>query len=184
LPTIILFENGKETQRMKGADIGGLTRITSRFSEIAESAGSSSSAVVSGVQIPRGFSDVTSEIDLLGLDLLNADGALGSVRNLFSDTKPSGLQSTGDAEGKGKGKVADGKGSPDWVESDTDAQLMLFVPFQSTVKLHSLQLTSYASRDPEEDDDEVPARPKRIELYTNRSHTLGKHLVLQRVLTT
>jgi hypothetical protein len=172
LPTILLFENGKESQRMTGSDVRGLVKITERFSQITESAGSSvGTSVVSGVPLPRGYSDVTSEIDVKGLDLMNADGNLGSVRTLFRETKPSGKASGSDG-GKGKGKATE-ESELDWVESDTDAQLMLFVPFQSTVKLHSLQITSYADRAEDEDDDEVPARPRRIELYTNRPHTLG-----------
>jgi hypothetical protein len=170
LPTILLFENGKETKRMTGSDVQGLAQLTDRFAQIAESAGSSvGSSVVSGVPLPRGYSDVTPEIEIKGMDLLNADGEFGSVRNLFSDNKPSG----GDSSSGGKGKAKADAKSPDWVESDTDAQLMIFVPFQSTIKLHSLQITSFADRDEDEDDDEIPARPQRIELYTNRPHTLG-----------
>jgi hypothetical protein len=172
LPTILLFENGKETQRMTGSDVRGLAKITERFSQITESTGSSvGSSAVSGVPLPRGYSDVTSEIDIRGLDLMNANGKLGSVRTLFSDTKPSGKESASDS-GKGKGKATE-EHDLDWIESDTDSQLMLFVPFQSTVKLHSLQITSFANRDEDEEDDDVPARPRRIELYTNRPHTLG-----------
>ena len=50
---------------------------------------------------------------------------------MFEDSKPSGLL---------KGKAAE-KPAKDWVESDTDEQLMLFLPFQSTLKVHTLQVS-------------------------------------------
>lgn len=79
---------------------------------------------------------------------------------LFENNKPASLS--------GKGK----KSESDWVESDTDEQLMLYIPFQSTVKVHSLHVTSVPVEEAE-DDDEVPMRPRSVWLYTNRSHVLG-----------
>ncbi|KAJ8604423.1 hypothetical protein MRB53_041812 [Persea americana] len=96
--------------------------------------------------IPAGQSDVTAEVDLRGLDLLNADGAFGGARALFSADAPAASK--------------DGKESKDWVESDTDSQLMLFVPFTSTLKIRSLHITSLAAAEP--DDEDTPARPKTI----------------------
>ncbi|KAF2666009.1 putative thioredoxin [Microthyrium microscopicum] len=167
IPTIILFESGKETQRFKGSDISSLVKITDRFAEIA-----SSSSSWTGNNLPRGYTDITHQVDQLGMELLNADSSLGSARTLFSEDKPSGVESAAE---KGKGKASDGAGKSeiDWIESDTDAQLMLYIPFQSTVKVHSLQITSYAPRTEDDDDDDIPARPHRIELYSNRSHNLG-----------
>lgn len=57
-----------------------------------------------------------------------------------------------------------------WVESDTDEQLMLYVPFQSTLKIHSLHITSLP---PASDDSEACSRPTKIKIYTNRAHILG-----------
>jgi len=48
---------------------------------------------------------------------------------------------------------------------------MLFMPFQSTLKVHTIQIPSLPPAS--EDDDEVPMRPKTIQLYTNRAHILG-----------
>lgn len=56
------------------------------------------------------------------------------------------------------------------MESDTDEQLMLYIPFQSTLKIHSLHLTSLP---PVSDDSEAPARPSKIKIYTNRAQILG-----------
>jgi hypothetical protein len=58
----------------------------------------------------------------------------------------------------------------DRVESDTDEQLMIYAPFQSTLKIHSIHLTSQS---PTEDDDELPTRPKLVKIYINRPSILG-----------
>ena len=47
---------------------------------------------------------------------------------------------------------------------------MLYIPFQSTLKIHSIHLTSLPTNS---DDDEAPSRPKMIKIYTNRPHVLG-----------
>ena len=58
----------------------------------------------------------------------------------------------------------------DAVESDTDEQLMVYVPFQSTLKIHSLHITS---QPPDSEDDEAPSRPKMIKIYSNRPQILS-----------
>jgi PITH domain len=47
---------------------------------------------------------------------------------------------------------------------------MLYMPFQSTLKIHSLHITSLP---PISDDSEAPSRPAKIKIYTNRAHILG-----------
>lgn len=47
---------------------------------------------------------------------------------------------------------------------------MLYIPFQSTLKIHSLHLTSLPTAT---DDDEQPSRPKLIKIFTNRPRILG-----------
>jgi len=160
LPTVILFESGKETQRFRGADVKGLTKLTERFAEITNTGWTRSPPA-------RGYIDITNQVDMKGSELLNADTIFGGVSTLFSEEKPSG----GTRHGKGKEAAATAV-TLDWIESDTDAQLMLFVPFQSMIKLHSIEITSYAKHDADDDED-VPARPRRVELYTNRPHNLG-----------
>lgn len=49
---------------------------------------------------------------------------------------------------------------------------MLYIPFQSTLKIHSLQLTSLAPSSSEDDSAEI-ARPKTLRLFTNRISNLG-----------
>lgn len=108
---------------------------------------------------PKGYFDVTDEIETKGLDLLNSDGQYGTSRDLFNPSEPSSLLT---------GKKA-GDAKKDWVESDTDEQLMLFVPFMSTMKVHSLHITSL----PPKGDGDAPMRPRTLKIYANRANILG-----------
>jgi hypothetical protein len=98
------------------------------------------------------------------LDLLNADSEFGGVRTLFERSQPKTMT-------KGKGVATGSEASKDWIESDVDNQLMLYVPFTANLKIHTIHITSCVSG--EEDDDEVPVRPKTIHIWTNRQHNLG-----------
>ncbi|CAI7636370.1 hypothetical protein N7533_013701 [Penicillium manginii] len=164
-PTFIVFENGRKTQTVAGANPQKLNEVIQKLAtEATKSDGaegsSSNGAIWLGATVAKGYTDVTDQADAKGLELLNRDNQFGEPRVLFSPSKPSAL-----------GKTAD----KDWVESDTDEQLMLYIPFQSTLKVHSLQITSFAGvgEDEGRDEDEVPMRPRTISLYTNRSHVLG-----------
>lgn len=119
-----------------------------------------------GAAIARGYSDVSSSVDTRGLDFSNIDSAAGLPRTIFATKKPSGLNN-----GKAKAAADENK---DWIESDTDEQLMMFIPFQSTMKIQSLQLTSLPGTSPSssasEDGDVM--RPRTISIYTNRTTVL------------
>ena len=177
MPTFIVFKNGQRVETVNGADQRQLAAMVKKIAQEAdedgegfgESSGSARSWL--GASLPRGYKDITDEIDVKGLDLLNADSEFAGARQLFAAEQPAGL-----AAGK-KGKEAaaakeDGgsEGKKDWVESDTDEQLMLYLPFQSTLKVHTLQITSLAK---EGESSEDVMRPKTVKLYTNRPHTLG-----------
>ena len=137
----------------------------------------------SGAAIPTGYSDVTNQVDRRGVELLNADDTKGTAAVLFEPSAPSSLPNAN----KGKEKEGEGneagelKGSgADWIESDTDEQLMLYIPFQSTLKAHTIQITSLAPHSAsaggdggDDNNDEVPMRPKTFKLYTNRPQNLG-----------
>ncbi|KAI9865874.1 MAG: hypothetical protein M1813_001841 [Trichoglossum hirsutum] len=185
MPTFLVFNNGKEVSRVRGADPKKLTEAVQKLAAEAgnlssDGDGSSSSGFTAtggesagmwmGINLPRGYNDVTDQVDLKGLDLLNSDSEFGGARTLFDQKKPSGRSGTE----KGKGKSSDADDQPDWIESDTDEQLMLFVPFKSTLKVHTLQITSSPpSRSEDDDDTEIPMRPKTIQVYSNRAHVLG-----------
>ncbi|KAI0125839.1 PITH domain-containing protein [Xylariales sp. AK1849] len=166
LPTFIIFRNGKVVDKVKGADPSRLKSIVERLGNEIETAGEGGSSSGGsgmtwlGADLPRGYSDISDIIDVRGLELLNADTEF-SVRTLFHKPKPAALEKH-ESEAK------------DWVESDTDEQLLLFMPFNSAVKLHTLQITSVPPKAEEDDDeDEIPMRPKTIKLFTNRPHNLG-----------
>ncbi|KAF2090500.1 DUF1000-domain-containing protein [Saccharata proteae CBS 121410] len=176
MPTFMIFKSGREVSRIRGANSAQLSEAVKKLAAEAESGGSSGgfgeassgSGAWVGASLPRGYTDVTDQVDVRGLDLLNADtDGFGGARTLFETSKPSSLDS-----GKGKSKESASGSKADWVESDTDEQLMLYIPFQSTIKAHTIHLTSLPPQS-SDDDDEIPMRPKTIKLYTNRAHNLG-----------
>ena len=171
MPTFMIFKQGREVKRIRGADPKALDAAVKSLAAEAAKAGESGvgeggSSSGSGGWIafaaPKGYPDVTDQVDVRGLDFLNLDSETGEKKVVFDSSKPSSL------DAKGKGTEGDRK---DWVESDTDEQLMLFLPFQMTLKLHSLHITSLPPSD--SDDGEVAMRPKTIRLYTNQSTILG-----------
>lgn len=171
LPTFIIFKNANRVETIVGADQKKLMAAVQELSREADSDGAdgfretSTSDVASwaAMSLPRGYTDVTDQVDVGGVDLLNSDSDYGTARTLFESSKPSSLDS-------GKGKSASiGESAKDWVESDTDEQLMLFIPFMSTLKVHTLYITSL----PPKGDGDAPMRPKTIQLYSNRAHVLG-----------
>ena len=121
----------------------------------------------SGAAAPQGYKDVTSEVDVRGLDMLNSSSDFGTARTLFQSSRPLSLDA-----GKGKSKATEDEEGKDWVQSDTDEQLMLYFPLQSTIKVHTLQITSLPPKT-DGDDDEIPLRPKTIKVYINRANVLG-----------
>ncbi|KAI1002773.1 hypothetical protein K3495_g5431 [Podosphaera aphanis] len=163
MPTFIIFKQGEIAERIVGADTAKVqTVFYNLMNEVKNNV--LPGKVGSGLHltdIPRGYNDVTGQIDLTGLELLNADSEFGSVRVLFEDSRASSLE-------KEKTNIT----TKDWVESDTDEQLMLFIPFQSTLKTHSIKITSLPPKSTSEGA-EVPMRPKTIQIYPNRAHILG-----------
>ena len=167
----MIFKAGRETKRIRGADPKALDAAVKSLAQEAgradeDGVGSSSSAgealggVWAGAAVPKNYADITDSVDQLGLDFLNLDGEAGAKRTVFEKSRPSALAGKKGAEGK-----------KDWIESDTDEQLMLFIPFQASLKLHSLHITSLPPTDDE--DDEAPMRPKTLKLYSNRATVLG-----------
>ncbi|POR31320.1 Thioredoxin-like protein 1, partial [Tolypocladium paradoxum] len=164
LPTFLLFRDGKVTQKVQGANPSELREVVQKLASEVQSLGESSGGggggdgggLWKGAEIPRGYSDITVQVETRGCELLNADEDAGPVKVLFDGSKPSALN-------KGKGKDS----AKDWVQSGADDQLLLFIPFQSSIKLHTLQLTSL----PEDGQDDV-SRPEVIHLYTNRAQNL------------
>ncbi|ORY11194.1 PITH domain-domain-containing protein [Clohesyomyces aquaticus] len=175
MPTFVIFKNGQQVQKISGANPQQLSDAIKRLAAEAEGgssaqgfgeASSSAGGAWRGAELPRGYNDVTDQVDVRGLDLLNSDSDFGNVRTLFETTMPTTL-----AIGKGKGAAAGSEGKKDWVESDVDEQLMLYLPFTASLKIHTIHFTSCLPKS--EDDEDIPMRPKTIHLYTNRQHNLG-----------
>ena len=135
LPTFIIIRNGKVADKVQGANPVKLQsvikKLVSEVENIGEGSGSGSAsasgATWRGADVPRNYTDITGQIELKRCELLNFESQIGGVNVLFEAGQPSALSS-------GKGTAND------WVESDTDEQLLLFMPFQSMVKLHTLQV--------------------------------------------
>lgn len=168
----MIFKNGQSVSTIQGADPRKLSEAVKKLAAEADSDGSGGFGEASdsglrwiGATLPRGYTDITDEVDIQGLDLLNADSEYGGARTLFDGARPSALN------GKGKSSAADT--SKDWVESDTDEQLMLFIPFRATLKVHTLQITSNPPKHTVDDADDTAMRPQTIQVYSNRAHVLG-----------
>lgn len=134
----MIFKEGKKVEMVTGADPKKLQDVVKKLAAEADGSSDSSSGFASGSgdwrigTLPKGYSDVTDQVDIKGLELLNADSEFGSVRTLVDTSKPSALS---------KGKDTDSR-AKDWVVSDTDEQLMLYMPFQSMLKVHTIQVGS------------------------------------------
>jgi thioredoxin len=191
IPTFLIFKQGRETERLRGLNPKGLSDAVKKLAqENAASSSSSSSAAAAdggaassdgspwlGAPLPRNYVDVTSEIDIKGLDLLNVDPSTGDARILFDTSRPSALHSSSASASASSTSTTSQDpptSKPDWLETDTDEQLMLYIPFQSTLKIHTLHLTSLRSSSPTAtSSSEPPRRPKTIRLYTNRPNILS-----------
>lgn len=166
MPTFMIFKQGKQVEKIQGADPRKLQDVVKKLAAEAEGTssagfgGSSSGSSWRVGELPKGYGDVTDQVDVKGLELLNADGEFGGVRTLFEDGKPSAL---------GKGKAGEGK--KDWVESDTDEQLMLFVPFQATLKVHTIQVRVLRCADTQIADADISNRLLRYHLLPQRTKT-------------
>lgn len=139
IPTFIMFRDGSKIDEVKGADPTKLQsiieKLTSEIQNVASGSGSAGSSSAGGssalgwrgAELPRGYFDVTDQVEVQRAELLNFDEDFGSVRTLLDSSKPGSLSG---------GKKTD----KDWVVSDTDEQLLLFMPFMSMLKLHTLQV--------------------------------------------
>ncbi|RPA85628.1 DUF1000-domain-containing protein [Ascobolus immersus RN42] len=192
MPTFVLLKDGKEESRIKGAVVTQLKAAVQKIAELIRTTENSAAnveraeqaiAMVTrpptpptpywlGADVPKNYWDITDQIDIKGIDILNRSADAGTSRAIIKKTKPSALA----AKQKGKGKeeeVAEDEDGKDWIESDTDEQLMILIPFQSNVKAHTIQITSLAESPEENDDDEVPSAPQTIKFYTNAPSILG-----------
>lgn len=141
-PTFFVFSAGKVQTSVEGTDPNELKRLVATLAvhtklargeeNKASGSGDSGQGNWRGAELPRGYVDINSEIEVRGCELLNADEDAGPVKVLFDASKPSAV---------GNKKSA----TKDYVQSGADDQLLLFVPFQATIKLHTLQVSTTGS---------------------------------------
>lgn len=110
----------------------------SAAAETSASAEASSGGTWMGAGLPKGYGDITGEIDPKGVEILNLDDDSSPARVLFDSSRPSALNESRAAAVKASGEK-------DWIQSGTDDQLLLFMPFQSMVKLHTVQVRTLPS---------------------------------------
>lgn len=136
LPTFLLFQDGKVIKTLNGANVAELKDLVQKLEGIKDqksgsaSGSGSSSGTWSGAEIPRGYSDISDQVEIRNCELLNADEEAGPVKVLFDPSRPTAL-----VNGTGSAK--------DFVQSGSDDQLLLFIPFQGSVKLHTLQASEF-----------------------------------------
>nr|ACG34493.1 thioredoxin-like protein 1 [Zea mays] len=104
----------------------------------AASTAAAAPAPAATVQVPRGQVDLIDFIDWTGVECLNQDSSHSIVNAL--------KQSLRDDEGL-------------YLASDSDEQLLIYIPFMQVVKLHSALF-----KGPEEEG------PKTVKLFSNKEH--------------
>ncbi|EER93299.1 hypothetical protein BDA96_01G059100 [Sorghum bicolor] len=104
----------------------------------AAAAATPAPAPAATVQVPRGQVDLIDFIDWTGVECLNQDSSHSIVNAL--------KQSLRDDEGL-------------YLASDSDEQLLIYIPFMQVIKLHSALF-----KGPEEEG------PKTIKLFSNKEH--------------
>ncbi len=183
LPTFVIFKNKTPVSTIQGANprqlldavqtlAGELGEGKGKGGESGEESGSGGSGWL-GLDLSRGYGDVTEHVDPRGLDILNSNSECGKPAVLFEVSQPSALDGE---KGKGKSKgdaEEESDKEKDWVESDTDDQLMLYIPFKAALKVQSLHITSLPPKPLGDEDEDIPMRPKTIRIYSNRAHVLG-----------
>lgn len=135
-PSFLIFRDGKVKDKAHGTNPLELRKFAEKIAKETQAleSGSSSAAASGwrGAELPRGYSDITDQVEIRDCEVLNADDGAGTVRTLFDSSKPSALD----------GKSA-ASGTKDWVQSGSDDQLLLYIPFQATIKLHTIQVGKY-----------------------------------------
>ncbi|KAI8376184.1 PITH domain-containing protein [Radiomyces spectabilis] len=135
MPTFQFYLRGNKIDEMKGANPPQLEQLVKKHSGSTESSssGSGSGSNTTFAAAP-GHSDLTEYITPNQMDALNQQEEHG-VRNIF-------------------------KADESYLESDVDEQLIISIPFNQPVKLHSLKI-KVANKN---------QAPKTIKLYANRQN--------------
>ncbi|TGZ78879.1 DUF1000-domain-containing protein [Ascodesmis nigricans] len=175
-PTYIFFRSGTPIKR--NHTVQELTQTLTEFITNANSTSNAASSTSTSTTPfwlakppPGNFVNLTDHIEKTHLDIMNANSDFGSIRTLLEPAAPSTLSTSSDTP-----SPPPNDHKKDWVESDTDEQLMLFLPFQTAVKLHSIHITSLppsASNEDDDDEEDLPSRPQTLKIFTNTNQILS-----------
>lgn len=98
MPTFMVFKNARQVEFIEGAVPQKLSQVVKDLAnevnkmDTGDVGGSSSGGTWLGAELPRGYTDVTNQVDFLSLELLNWDSEHGNARTLISGDKPKGKQ--------------------------------------------------------------------------------------------
>ncbi|ORZ05778.1 PITH domain-domain-containing protein [Absidia repens] len=134
MPTFQFYKGGKKVAEMKGANPTQLEQNVKQYQGGLEGASSSSSSGSNAFAGATGHTDLTEIITPNQMDALNQQEE-HNVKNLF-------------------------KKDESYLESDVDEQLIISVPFNQPVKLHSLKFKV----------PEIAKAPKTIKIFANRQN--------------
>ncbi|KAF8932041.1 PITH domain-containing protein [Dissophora ornata] len=129
MPTFQLFKANKKIAEMKGANAAQLESLIKQHQGPVEDGDAGGSG--SGTLV-AGHSDISDQITLSQVDCLNQQTA-NHIRNAL-------------------------KADDTFLESDVDEQLIISVPFNQAIKLHSIKLVPK----------DIAHAPKTIKLYANK----------------
>ncbi|KAF9990200.1 Thioredoxin-like protein 1 [Mortierella antarctica] len=128
MPTFQFLKASKKIAELKGADAAELEKLIKQHQGLVEDAAGGSGSSV----LVAGQSDIADQITLNQVDCLNQQTA-NHIRNAL-------------------------KADETYLESDVDEQLIISVPFNQSVKLHSIKIVPK----------DIAHAPKTIKLYVNK----------------
>ncbi|KAJ8656795.1 thioredoxin [Lichtheimia ornata] len=136
MPTFQFFKSGQKVAELKGASAGQIEQLVKKHQGDGNSAGGSSSGSGKNNYGIPGHGDLTDVITGNQIDALNQQEE-HNIKNVF-------------------------KSDDTYLESDVDEQLIISVPFNQPVKIHSIKFKAK----------NVAQAPKTVKIYANRQ-TLG-----------
>lgn len=152
IPTFIFFEKKSEVDRLVGADIAKLRKKILNFQNLSKSNNGfrnglekpNSSKILSQINqfIPSGFSTLNSTIDYSGYQVLNHD-INDNIKHVFDLSTDQGIS------------------------SDSDSQLLIYIPLLNSCKVHLIILKF------NQNIDEDYQLPNLMKIWTNLHHIIS-----------